>query len=663
MRFKYRQELIEEKRRLNKKIFFFFLFLLGCSMVILNGLTRTDKIGIPKEVLFANPKQTMLRISPDGTKLSYLAPGKTEDTANFLNLWVKDIDKDNDKQLTFANNRSLSAYTWPDNSDQILYIRDTNGDENWHLYGLILATGETKDYTPFKGVRVSILAKDKKFPNTILITMNKEDSKVFDVYSLDLNTGEITLKEKNTGLTAGWYHDKDLNIKAKIDTSAKGQTVSIKKGNSKNTNAASSTGSNWQDIITWAYEDSQNSSFLGFDKSEESVYLLDSRDSDTTKLVKLNLEKNTIEVIAQEQSADIDTVLIDDDTKEPYAYSYTSDYKYWVPLNESFKQLLEDLNKLGSGNMHIVDHDHNLKNWVVAFDQDIKPTEYYVYNSENKTAKKIFSTKPELEAYKNQLCTTQPVSFTAKDGLKINGYLTYPKDAGNNDTKCPLILKVHGGPWARDVWGFDSSNQWLASRGYAVLQINYRGSSGYGKAFTNAAIREWGAKMHQDLLDGIDFVASQGKIDPKRVAIYGGSYGGYAALVGAAFTPDVFSCAIDMVGPSNLISLINTIPDYWEIHKEWFYKHVGHPVNDEALLKERSPLYKAHNIKIPLLIAQGANDPRVKQNEAEQIVAALKEHNLPHEYLLFPDEGHGLSNQNNKFKFYQACEEFLDKHL
>ena len=314
---------------------------------------------------------------------------------------------------------------------------------------------------------------------------------------------------------------------------------------------------------------------------------------------------------------------------------------------------------LNSGDPGFAGRDEADATWLVTFTDDERPIQYFAYDRASRTGTFLFTTRPELADY--ELARMEPFSFAARDGLTVHGYVTFPPGGGR--TGLPAVLNVHGGPQARDTWGFDPEAQWLANRGYLCIQVNYRGSTGYGKAFVSAGDREWGGKMHDDLLDAVAYVVDQGWADRDKVAIYGGSYGGYAALVGAAFTPDVFCCAVDVVGPSNLQTLLESIPPYWAPMKMQLYKRAGNPETDQEFLWSRSPLSRARDIRIPLLIAQGANDPRVKQAESEQIVAALKEAGIEHEYMLFPDEGHGFAKPQNRLKFYAAAERFLARYL
>jgi dipeptidyl aminopeptidase/acylaminoacyl peptidase len=389
------------------------------------------------------------------------------------------------------------------------------------------------------------------------------------------------------------------------------------------------------------------------------MYLLDSRGANTARLVDLDLTTGATDVLAGDERYDVGDVLINPDTYEVEAVAIERARAEWTVLDESVREDFEFVERLNRGDFTVVSRDRADDKWLVAFTVDDGGASYYSYDRREKEGAHLFDARPDLAGY--TLARMEPISFTTRDGLEIEGYLTPPPGAGR--ASLPIVLNVHGGPWGRNGWGYDPEAQWLANRGYACLQVNFRGSTGYGKKFLNAGNKEWGAKMHDDLVDAVKWAAEQGIADPERVAIYGGSYGGYAALVGAAFTPDLFRCAVDVVGPSNLITLIKTIPPYWSTLLATFQERVGNPETEEEFLKSRSPLFFVDRIKVPLLIAQGANDPRVKQAESEQIVAAMREKGIDHEYLLFEDEGHGFARPENRLKFYAAAERFLAKHL
>ncbi|RYX99640.1 S9 family peptidase [bacterium] len=406
-------------------------------------------------------------------------------------------------------------------------------------------------------------------------------------------------------------------------------------------------------------EDSLNSGAVMFSKDGKYIYVRDSRNSNAGKLVKYNLETAATEVVIEDPNYDVSDVMVHPDTYEIQMVSFVKARVENVIFDESIREDIEVISKLNPGDYIIYDRDNADKTWLVGFTNDNTPVAFYAYDREKKEGTFLFFSKPDLANY--QLAKMEPISFVSRDGLTIHGYLTMP--VGQENQAVPMVLNVHGGPWHRDSWGYNPEAQWLANRGYACLQINFRGSTGYGKNFLNAGDREWSQKMHDDLIDGVNYITSLGYADPKRVAIYGVSYGGYAALVGATFTPDFFCCAIDVVGPSNLITMIDNIPPYWKIFLDNLKKRVGDPETEKEFLESCSPLFKVENIKIPIMIVQGANDPRVNMQESEQIVKAMRDKNIYHEYLLFHDEGHGISKPYNREVLYKQAEKFLAKYL
>jgi dipeptidyl aminopeptidase/acylaminoacyl peptidase len=606
--------------------------------------TTTNVALIPRRVLFGNPVKANPKISPDGQRLAYLAP-----VNGVLNVWVGKVGSDNYQPVTNDTDRGVRFYFWAADNTHIMYIQDVGGNENFRLYATNIETRETRDLTPYDDVQVHILAHDKHFPNELLIAMNKENAQLHDVYHLDLVSGELQLVAKNPGNVAGWVTDTNLKVRgAQAMLPDSSQQLLIRDDEQ----------SEWKLLLTWSAEDALLSGPVGFSKDGRTLYMLDSRNANASRLVSLDLESGALKVIAEDPQYDVDNIMIHPDTYEIQAVAFNRDRREWTVLDESIRPDFDYIRSLHDGDFSITSRDDADENWVIAFTADNGPVSYYVYHRKERSATFLFVNQPELSKY--QLARMRPVTFRARDGLTLHGYLTLPVGQERN---LPMVLNVHGGPWARDSWGYNPEAQWFANRGYACLQVNYRGSTGYGKEFLNAGNKEWGAKMHDDLVDGVQWAIAQGIADPKRVAIYGGSYGGYAALVGATFTPDLFCCAVDIVGPSNLITLIKTIPPYWTTMVSQFHVRVGNPDTEEEFLKSRSPLFKVDQIKIPMLIAQGANDPRVKQAESEQIVEAMKSKGIQYEYMLFPDEGHGFAKPENRLKFYAAAEKFLAQHL
>ncbi|QBD79034.1 S9 family peptidase [Ktedonosporobacter rubrisoli] len=600
---------------------------------------------IPREILFGNPARTSPQVSPDGKKMAYLAP-----VNNVLNVWVGTIGSDDYQPVTQDVDRGIRFYFWAADNKHILYIQDVGGNENWRLYATNLESKETRDLTPFENMQVQFIKRDKHFPNELLIGMNKDNPQVHDAYHLDLSSGELSQVAKNPGNVAGWEADAQLKIRSCVTTHPDG---------SLELHVRESEESEWKKLVTWDPNDSLGSGPIAFTLDGKSIYLEDSRNANAGRLVKLNIANDEITIIAEDPQYDVGNVIIHPDTYEIQAVAFFKDRVEWSVLDEAIAADFARIRAIQKGDFSITSRDNADKTWIVSFTIDNGPVQYYSYNRQTQKAEFLFDSQPDLNNY--TLAQMEPVTFTARDGLTIHGYLTRP--VGENQKNLPLVLDVHGGPWARDTWGYNPGAQWFANRGYACLQINFRGSTGYGKDFLNAGNKEWGRNMHNDLVDGVKWAIEQGIANPQKVAIFGGSYGGYAALVGATFTPDLFCCAVDIVGPSNLITLIKTIPPYWSTFLATFHTRVGNPETEEEFLKSRSPLFKVDQIRIPMLIAQGANDPRVKQAESEQIVAAMKEKGIEHEYMLFPDEGHGFAKPENRLKFYAAAEKFLATHL
>ena len=614
--------------------------LLILSLYLVSCATMKTEL-IPREVLFGNPVKASPKISPDGKHMAYLAP-----VENVLNVWVKTIGEENDRPVTKDNNRGIRRYFWAEDSQYIMYLQDVGGNENWRLYAVNLLTNDIRDLTPYEEVQVRILAHDKHYPNDLLIEMNKENPKVHDVYHLDLRTGELTRRVENPGNILGWVADNQLQVRGAMEATADGGSKLLLRDSEQ---------SDWRTLITFSSQDSMNSGPVCFNKDGNAIYIIDSRDYNTGRLKKVDILTSETEVIVSDPQYDICDVMIQPDTYEIQAVSFVKARQEWHILDESIKEDFTVIEGLDYGDFSVIDRDNSDVTWLVGFTRDNGPVSYYAYDRDTKQGTFLFVHKPDLNEY--TLASMEPISFKARDGLIIHGYITYP--VGTKRTNLPMALNVHGGPWGRDSWGYDAEAQWLANRGYAILQINFRGSAGYGKEFLNAGNKEWGGKMHDDLVDAVHWAIEQGIADPEKIAIYGGSYGGYAALVGATFTPDLFCCAVDIVGPSNLLSWINSIPPYWSTFRDMLYERVGNPDTEREFLISRSPLFKVDNIKIPMLIAQGANDPRVPQHESEQIVEALKKKGIRYEYLLFPDEGHGFAKPENRLKFYAAAEKFL----
>jgi len=605
---------------------------------------------IPRNVLFGNAGRLTPRLSPDGTRMAWLAPDN-----GVLNLWMAPISTADGvnweaaQVLTADRDRGIRSYAWAQDDRHLLYVQDTGGDENWRLYDVDLVTMQHRDLTPFENVKVGLLARDRKFPTDVLLTMNRDDVKLHDVYRLDLISGELTLEVKNPGFT-GWLADTQLVVRAGIEVQPDGGYI---------LHVRDDAAAPWRPLLTIPGDDAPGTNLMSFSEDGQSLLMTTAVDAEAGRLIRIDVATGAIEVLAEDPAYDVTGVHLQPDTRVPQIAVLNKARAEYVVLDPAVAEDLAAVRALHSGDPMIVSWDRTDTTWLVIYTTDTGPVPFFSYHRPSRTGRLLFTHRPELAKY--ELSAMEPFEFTARDGLTIHGYLTFP--LGVERRNLPAVLNVHGGPAIRDLWGFDLRSQWMANRGYLAIQVNYRGSTGYGKSFVTAGDREWGGKMHTDLLDAVAYVTGQGWADPDRIAIFGGSYGGYAALVGAAFTPDVFRCAVDLCGPSNLKTLIETVPPYWAPLIARLHRRVGDPVRDADFLWSRSPLSRVRDIRIPLLIAQGANDPRVKQAEAEQIVAALREAGIEHEYLLFPDEGHGLAKPANRLTFYAAAERFLARHL
>ena len=601
---------------------------------------------IPRTVLFGNPEKARARISPSGELMSYIAP-----VDDVLNVWVKTIGKCDDRVVTHDDDRGVFRFFWAQDNNHIIYLQDAGGDENWLLYSVNIESGEVRELTPYEGVQVRVLDYTKHHPNTMVISMNQQDPRLHDVYHLELDTGELTLVARNPGNILGWITDFDLEVRGALAMGATGATELLYR---EDPDAAT-----WETLITWGDEDNMVSTPLAFSKDGGSIYMIDSRNANAGRLVRLDLETRELEIMAEDPTYDVSDVVVNPDTYEIEAVSFTKTRDEWTILDDAVADDFAAIEKLDSGEFSITSYDNDYDTWIVAFSKDDGPVPFYSYDRNTKKGTFLFVHKPDLEGY--DLVPIEAISFTTRDGLTIHGYITYPPGVARRNL--PMVLNVHGGPQARDTWGYNPEAQWLANRGYVCLQVNFRGSTGYGKEFLNAGDKEWGGTMQNDLTDAVNWAIDEGFADPERIAIYGASYGGYAALAGATFTPDLFCCAVPMMGPSNLISFLETIPPYWSTMIEMMYKRVGDPRTEEEFLKSRSPLFSVDRVKIPMLIAQGANDVRVVQAESDQFVEAMRANGLEVEYIVFEDEGHGFAKPANRLRFYGDAERFLAKHM
>ncbi|TFW27853.1 S9 family peptidase [Massilia horti] len=609
---------------------------------------------IERAKLFGNPTKTAGRVSPDGKWLSWIAPRD-----GVLNVWVAPLaDPSAARALTDEKTRPIRSAFWSPDSKTLLFINDKGGDENFLLYGVDVVSGKQTLYTPFEKTRVQLVNISRQVKDRILIAVNNRDPRWHDVYSLHLPTGKLTLVYKNDGY-AEFFSDESLNLRLAAKARKDGGNDFYRISNGKVENSP---------IGQVGLEDSLTTAPLGFTTDGKTLYWRDSRGRDTAALIAQDVASGKPTVIATDVRADITSGLFDVRTGRIQAYELEVLKREYVPIDPSIKADLDFLEKELKGQFSVTSRSDKDDKWTVAVDTVSAPAATYLYDRKGKRLTKLYVSRPELEGA--PLVPMFPQEIQARDGLTLVSYLSLPKSAdpqgsGKAERPVPMVLFVHGGPWGRDSYGYHSYHQWLANRGYAVLSVNFRASTGFGKEFIAKGNLEWGRKMHDDLLDAVDWAVANGITTRDKVAIMGGSYGGYATLAGLTFTPEAFACGVDIVGPSNLFTLLETIPPYWEAFKQQFYRRMGDPTTESgrAMLKERSPLNFADKIVRPLLIGQGANDPRVNVRESDQIVAAMNAKSIPVTYVVFPDEGHGFARPVNNIAFNAVAENFLGNCL
>ena len=609
---------------------------------------------IEREKLFGNPQKSGAALSPDGKWIAWRAP-----LDGVMNVFVAPAsDMAKAKPVTASKDRPIRNFNWSGDSSMILYIQDKGGDENFLLYGVDVASGKERNYTPFDKTRVRMIGTSYQIKDKILIGLNNRNPQYHDVHLLDLKTGttkEVMRNESYSGFTA----DDTLTLRMAERSNAQGGSDYFDVADGKvSEKPFASTG----------LEDSLTTSPAGFTNDGSTLYWIDSRDRNTAALYAQDMKSGKRKLLAESAKADIGDTLRDPKTGEVEGYSVDYLKNEWTILDKDIAADWKLLSGKLKGDFGVQSRTDADDRWLVWNDPLVEPTAVYQFDRKTKDLKKLYVGRPELVGA--PLMPMYPVEIKSRDGLNLVSYLTLPKSAdanadGKADKAVPMVLFVHGGPWGRDGYGFDSYHQWLANRGYAVLSVNFRASTGFGKDFIAAGDLEWGRKMQDDLTDAVAWAVQSGVAQKDKVAIMGGSYGGYATLAGLTYTPEVYACGVDIVGPSNLETLLKTIPPYWAPIVNQFHQRMGNPNTPEglALLKERSPLYSADKIVRPLLIGQGANDPRVNQAESDQIVSAMKAKGIPVTYVLFPDEGHGFAKPTNNIAFNAVTEGFLAKCL
>lgn len=617
--------------------------ILNNAKQVKNGTNNEGVKEISVEDFMKSPGNFGYQLSPDGNYITFSSAWE-----NRSNVFVKKMGDDSEPiRVSSSKDRDIAGSFWKD--DTLLYVKDKGGDENFHIYSTTFNGTEEKDLTPYPNVTVGLLSNLQGVKDEILIMMNKEDATVFDVYKLNVKTGKTTHVAKNPGNISNWLADRNGNVRVAVESDGVVGTI--------------------------LYRDSEKDEFkpfieleagdevmpLAFSKDNKYIYATSNKGRDKVEVVKYDLEGNE-EVIMSNKEVDVAGVLYNAEQDKLLYGAYITDKPHYQFFDENFEKLFRKIqDKLGvhESELGINDYNKEMTKFIVSVSSDTVYGKYYYYDSVTDKLTELDTLSPWLKS--EELAEMHPISYKSRDGLTINGYLTLPK---NKEAKnLPLIVNPHGGPWARDMWGFNPEVQLLANRGYAVLQVNFRSSTGYGKEFLQAGNKQWGLKIQDDITDGVQWAIDQGIADPKRIGIYGASFGGYATLAGITFTPDLYAAAVDYVGVSNIFTLLNTIPPYWETMREMFYERVGHPEKDKELLTAASPVFHADKIKTPLFVAQGANDPRVNKAESDQIVEALRARGVDVEYMLKENEGHGFLNEENKIEFYNAMLKFLDSHL
>lgn len=598
---------------------------------------------IPLRDFFKNPEKTGYSVSPNGKYIAYLAPFKSR-----LNIFVQETGSDISTRVTSVTERDIMNYFWG-NDNIILFARDNAGDENFHLYSVDKEGNNEKDLTPFDGVRCNIVDELYESETNILIELNKKVPEVFDVYNLNFETGEMSIAAENPGNVSSWLSDHDGKIRAAISTDGVNASILYRENENEQ----------FRTVITTNFKETLRPLFFTFDNRH--IYAASNLGRDKSAIVKYNIsEGREMEVIYEHPEVDLNHLAYSKKRKTLTAISYTTwklERKFLDKETENiFKRIEKDL---AGYEIAITDLNKNEDIFIIRTYSDRSLGAHYIYDKKSDILTKMTDVCPWI--IENEMSEMQPITYNSRDGLTIHGYLTLPK--GIEHKNLPVVVNPHGGPWHRDDCGYNPEVQFLANRGYAVLQMNFRGSTGFGRKFWESSFKQWGKTMQNDITDGVEWLINKGIADPKRIAIYGGSYGGYATLAGLTFTPDLYAAGVDYVGVSNLFTFLKSIPPYWKPYLEMLYEMVGDPEKHKELLREASPVFHVDKITAPLFIAQGRQDPRVNVNESDQMVEALKKRGIDVPYMVKDNEGHGFHNEENRFDFYEAMEKFLAKHL
>jgi dipeptidyl aminopeptidase/acylaminoacyl peptidase len=600
---------------------------------------------IPLRDFFKNPESSAYQLSPNGKYLSYLAPFNQR-----MNVHIKNVETQEITRITEVKDRDIAGYMWVTN-ERLIYVRDFGGDENYHILAVSIDGSNDIDLTPFENVKAGLIDDLENDDDHVLVSLNTRNPQFFDPYRLNIHTGELTILAENPGNISSWMTDHDGKLRLATATDGVNTSILYRKTETDE----------FQNVLTTNFRESVSPLFFTFDNN--FVYASSNLGRDKAAIVLFDIEKGVeVEELFSHDEVDVGGLSYSRKRKVLTMISYTTWKRQFHFLDKERADLQVRLERdLGDYEIVIGSSNKAEDTYLVRTYSDRSLGAHYIYFQNEDRLEKISEVSPWLD--ENELAEMKPIQYQSRDGLTIHGYLTLPKGVAAKNLS--VVVNPHGGPWARDGWGFNPEIQFLANRGYAVLQMNFRGSTGFGRAFWEASFKQWGLTMQDDITDGVNWLIEQGIADKEKVAIYGGSYGGYATLAGVTLTPDLYACAIDYVGVSSLFTFMETIPPYWEQFREMLYEMVGNPddATDNARMKATSPVYLIDKIKAPLLVAQGANDPRVAQSESDQMVAALEKNGIDVEYLLKTDEGHGFRNEENRFEFYEAMERFLGKYL
>ena len=602
------------------------------------------KMNIPLKDFFKNPESTAYQLSPDGKHFAFLAPYQKR-----MNIHVKPVDSDEIIRITSVEDRDIGGFVWVNNT-RLIYVRDFGGDENFHILASSIDGTNDVDLTPFDGVRAQVIDDLEDDENHVIVGLNKRNPQIFDPYRLNVNSGELEMITENPGNITAWMTDHDGKLRIAMATDGVNTSILYRK----------TEADEFKIVITTNFKETLSPLFFTFDN--QHIYAASNLGRDKTAIVKYDLENNLeLEELYSHPEVDVEQLHYSKKDKQLSSIAYTTWKRQLHFLSDERAKLQERLVSELDGEIVIVSKNKAEDTLLIRTYSDRSLGSYYLYQKATDKLTEITEVSPWLEKY--ELAEMKPIQYQSRDGLTIHGYLTLP--VGVEAKNLPVVINPHGGPWVRDNWGFNPEVQFLASRGYAVLQMNYRSSTGYGKAFWEAGFGKWGLEMQDDITNGVNWLIEQGIGKKERISIYGGSYGGYATLAGITLTPDVYACAIDYVGVSNLFTFMNTLPPYWEPYRATLYEMVGDPNDpiDKKRMEATSPVFHVDKIKVPLLIAQGAKDPRVAQAESDQMVEALKRNGVEVEYILKENEGHGFRNEENRFEFYESMERFLGKHL